>query len=425
MTRLPNPIDLSPRRRVPVRFSIFIPVYNDARWLAGAIDSVLAQSHTDWELVIGDNASERDLASIAAAYTDERIRYHRWDRHTDFVDNHNRTIELCRFEWLQLLSADDRLHPDCLAKMAALIEALAAEDTTPAMVATACRPVDEEGRPAWFEFSGSWRIKELPDGLYDGRAWLHHIAAPGQVPWNVGSLAVNREVASVLGGFFRVEIGLSVDIDMALRVGAYGPVAYIAEPLLDYTVRAGGINRELARKDRARRQMTTHGKVLLSGLAVHEARREVGDDERRFVKKMIGQSFIGRALQHRYLPDGEGRRGALGNVGRAFRHDALVVPRPSPGGPGAGGDLRPALDARPGRRTGSEPGGRPSRGRPARWSPAGSSPASRSSPISSRRRRVRVEPGRGRLTVEGREQCGAEALHGLFLGAGLDAAARR
>jgi glycosyltransferase involved in cell wall biosynthesis len=308
---------------VPVQFSVFIPVYNDARWLAGAIDSVLAQTHQDWELVIGDNASERDLAAIVANYSDERIRYHHWDRHTDFVDNHNRTISLCRFDWLQLLSADDRLHPDCLAKMATRIEELAAGGTIPSMVATACRPIDEDGKPATFEFSGSWRIKRLPDGLYDGRAWLHHIAAPGQVPWNVGSLAVGRHVAEVLGGFFRVEIGLSVDIDMALRVGAYGPVAYIDETLLDYTVRGGGINRELARKDRARARMTTHGRVLQSGLAVHEARREVGDDERKYVQKMIGQSFIGRALQHRYVPDGNGRRGALDNVVRAFRVDPL------------------------------------------------------------------------------------------------------
>jgi glycosyltransferase involved in cell wall biosynthesis len=308
---------------VPVRFSVFIPVYNDARWLAGAIDSVLAQTHGDWELVIGDNASERDLAAIVAGYSDDRIRYTRWDTHTDFVDNHNRTIALCQFEWLQLLSADDRLHPDCLARMAAVIGELTAAGTVPAMVATACRPIDEDGQPATFEFSGSWRIKRLPDGLYDGRAWLRHVAEPGQVPWNVGSLAVGRHVTDVLGGFFRVEIGLSVDIDMALRVGAYGPVAYINEPLLDYTVRAGGINRELARKDRTRAQMTTHGKVLLSGLAVHEARREVGEDERRYVRKMIGQSFIGRALQHRYLPDGSGRRGALGNVARAFRHDPV------------------------------------------------------------------------------------------------------
>jgi len=307
--------------RVPVRFSVFIPAYNDARWLPGTIESVLAQTHQDWELVVGDNASEKDLQSIVAAYADERIRYHRFDTHVDLVDNHNRTLALCRFEWLNLLSADDRLDPNCLATMAARIEELQAAGTTPAMVLTACRPVDEDGRPATYEFSRSWAIKRLDDGLYDGRAWLHHIAAPGQVPWNVGSLAVSRDVIEVMGGYYRTEIGLSVDIDMALRVSAYGPVAYIDQPLLDYTVRSGGMNKEVARKDRARARMTSHGAVLRSGLAVHEARRQVGDDERRYVRRMIAQSFIGRALQHRYLPDGGGRRGAIGNVARAFRYD--------------------------------------------------------------------------------------------------------
>jgi len=306
---------------VSVRISVFIPAYNDARWLGGAIDSVLAQSHQDWELVVGDNASERDLQSIVAGYDDERIRYHRFESHVGLVDNHNRTLALCRYEWLNLLSADDRLDPECLAAMAARVEELQARGTTPAMVLTACRPVHEDGTPATYEFSRSWRIKQLPDGLYDGRAWLHHIAEPGQVPWNVGSLAVSRDVVEVMGGYYREEIGLSVDIDMALRVGAYGPVAYIDRPLLDYTVRSGGMNREVARKDRARARMTSQGAVLRSGLAVHEVRREVGEDERRYVRRMIAQSFIGRALQHRYLPDGAGRRAAIGNVARAFRYD--------------------------------------------------------------------------------------------------------
>ena len=332
---------------MPVRFSIFIPIYNDARWLAGAIECVLAQTHQDWELVIGDNASEKDLASIVAGYPDERIRYHHWDSHTDFVDNHNRTIGLCSYEWLNLLSADDRLHPDALAKMAARIEALAADGVTPAMVATACRPIDEHGQPATFEFSGSWQIKHLADGLHDGRAWLRHIAEPGQVPWNVGALALSRDVYRVLGGFFRVEIGLAVDLEMALRVGAYGPIAYLDEPLLDYTVRSGGINKELARKDRSRSQMTTVGQVLLSGLAVHEARREVGDDERRFVRKMIAQSFVGRALQHRYLPDGRGWRGAFENVVRAFGMGSALVPRRPPGDAWRGGTGRAARHDRP------------------------------------------------------------------------------
>jgi len=106
---------------VAMPFSIFIPVWNDQCWLGGAIESVLAQSYPDWELVIGDNASDEDLRSVVEAYTDPRIRYWRWPTHTDLFANFNRTMQLCSGEWLQLLSADVRLHPPCPARMAAAI----------------------------------------------------------------------------------------------------------------------------------------------------------------------------------------------------------------------------------------------------------------------------------------------------------------
>jgi glycosyltransferase involved in cell wall biosynthesis len=307
---------------VTVSFSIFTPVYNDARWLPGAIESVLRQTYPHWELVIGDNASDSDLASIVAAHPDERIRYRRWDRHTGVVDNHNRTILLCRNDWLQLLSADDRLAPDCLGRMAARIEEAMAAGREPALVITACRPIFEDGSEARHAHSGSWRLKHLPSGTYQPAQWLRHVAEPGQVPWNVGSVALARQVWEVMGGFFREEVGL-FDIDMILRAAAYGPVEYLDEELLDYTVRPDAFNKELSRMDRANRRLTGLGEAVLSGLAVHEARRSVSPDERRFVERQVAGMFIGRALQQRYLPGGRGRPGALTDLRRAFDWDML------------------------------------------------------------------------------------------------------
>jgi glycosyltransferase involved in cell wall biosynthesis len=308
---------------VPATFSVFTPVYNDARWLPGAIESVLQQTYPHWELVIGDNASERDLASIVGGYPDERIRYRRWERHTGFADNHNRTILLCRNDWLQILSADDRLAPTCLERMADRIDKAAAAGREPALVISACRPVFEDGSEARHAFSGSWRLKRLPTGSYEPAQWLRHVAEPGQVPWNVGSVALSRHVWEVMGGFFREEIGLSIDIDMVTRASAYGPVEYLDEELLDYTVRAGGINKELARNDRAGRRLTTLGAALLDGLAVHEARRTVSPEERRYVERQVAVTFVGRALQQRYLSGGRGLRGALADLRRAFDWNRL------------------------------------------------------------------------------------------------------
>ena len=61
------------------RFSIFIPVRNGAAWIEGAIESVLAQTYTHWELIIGDNVSDDGLEAVLDRYAgDPRIRCHRW-----------------------------------------------------------------------------------------------------------------------------------------------------------------------------------------------------------------------------------------------------------------------------------------------------------------------------------------------------------
>ncbi|HEY2593777.1 MAG TPA: glycosyltransferase family A protein, partial [Chloroflexota bacterium] len=170
--------------RMRLRFSVVIPVWNDAYWLPGAIESVLRQSYQDWELVIGDNASSQDLETIVAGYHDPRIRYHRFERHVDASANHNRTMALSRYEWIQLLCADDRLHPQCLERSAArLIEATSSSKRV-AMLVTACRRVDVSGQPTDIVRTDrvSYRPVQLqciPDGLYDAERWLRVNAAPG------------------------------------------------------------------------------------------------------------------------------------------------------------------------------------------------------------------------------------------------------
>src|SRR6476659_9334255 len=124
-----------------IRFSIFIPVWNGARWIPRAIRSLLEQTYPHWELVIGDNASDDDLCAIVKQFTDPRIRYHRWSEHTEIFENYNRTMQLCRFEWIQLLCCDDRLLPACLERLAGRIAA-ATQTNRLAMVIGAARRVD-------------------------------------------------------------------------------------------------------------------------------------------------------------------------------------------------------------------------------------------------------------------------------------------
>jgi glycosyltransferase involved in cell wall biosynthesis len=305
-----------------LRFSVAIPVWNDAYWLPGAIESVLAQSYQDWELVIGDNASSQDLAAIVARYDDPRIRYHRFDRHVDASANHNRTMALSRHDWIQVLCADDRLQPLCLERSAARLKKAMTSSKRPVMLVTACRRVDVSGQPTDIVRTDrvSYRPVQLqciPDGDYEAERWLRVNAAAGVRPWMIGSVAIAADLFHEIGGF-RAEMGLCHDLELTMRVAAYGDVVYVDEPLLDYTVREDSITSTLVRQHvRQGTAMVEVGAAWLSILNTHRARRHVSAAERAVIHAAIARAFLQRALLHATAAEGHGRRAALLDVVRA------------------------------------------------------------------------------------------------------------
>jgi GT2 family glycosyltransferase len=316
-----------PGKEAPVRFSVFIPVWNDTVWLPGAIESVLAQDYPHWDLIVGDNASDADVAGVVASYDDARIRYHRFATHVPIDENFNRTALLAESEWVQLLCADDRLRRGCLSRLAnAIHEASAAISSSApgerrlALALTACRRVYPNGEPADRVWYGSKPKLPARSGTYDSKSWFGLLMQDGQPPWNAGSIAVSRSVIEESGGFFRPEVGLSCDVEMVLRAGAYGDVVYVDEPLLDFTVRSDADNAVRLWANRAKGSaQTPSGAAILAALRVHEHRRAMTPAERRMAFAAISRSHLQRAAQHRVLADGLGRRGAIRDVLQAVR----------------------------------------------------------------------------------------------------------
>jgi glycosyltransferase involved in cell wall biosynthesis len=95
-----------------------MPVYNGERFVRQALDSLVAQSFTDLEIVISDNASIDGTAAICAEYArrDARIRYVRNARNIGLAKNFQRVVALSTGHYFKLANADDLCSPDLVAQ---------------------------------------------------------------------------------------------------------------------------------------------------------------------------------------------------------------------------------------------------------------------------------------------------------------------
>ena len=114
--------------RVEGLVSIIVPIYNAERFLAEAIDSVLAQTYTDWELLLIDDGStdrSTEIAQQYAASNPERIHFleHSGRRNFGVCSSRNLGIGRSRGEYIALLDADDVWLPSKLAEQIALMKA--------------------------------------------------------------------------------------------------------------------------------------------------------------------------------------------------------------------------------------------------------------------------------------------------------------
>jgi glycosyltransferase involved in cell wall biosynthesis len=98
-----------------VDVTVGIPTWNRSHLLRGAIESVLAQRYQNFTLIVSDNASEDDTATVVAAYRDPRIVFSPLKANIGRAANFNRLIQLAKTEFVVLLGDDDQLHPEHLS----------------------------------------------------------------------------------------------------------------------------------------------------------------------------------------------------------------------------------------------------------------------------------------------------------------------
>jgi glycosyltransferase involved in cell wall biosynthesis len=89
-------------------FSIIIPTYNRAHTIRRAIESVLAQTYADWELIIVDDGSTDKTAELVRSYEDRRIRYV-WQENKERSAARNHGVQLAMGEYMCFMDSDDEI----------------------------------------------------------------------------------------------------------------------------------------------------------------------------------------------------------------------------------------------------------------------------------------------------------------------------
>lgn len=107
---------------VPPAVTVLMPVYNAGRFLREAIESVLCQSWTDFELLVLDDGSTDDSAALAAAFGDARIRVVHNESNLRLVATLNRGLELAHGRYVARMDADDICLPQRLARQVSFLE---------------------------------------------------------------------------------------------------------------------------------------------------------------------------------------------------------------------------------------------------------------------------------------------------------------
>jgi len=127
------------------KVSIGLPVYNGDEFLSKAIESILGQTFTDFELIISDNASTDRTAAICQSYAaqDSRIRYYRNATNIGGANNGNRTFQLARGTYFRWAAHDDLCAPELIEKCVAVLD----HDPNVVLCYTQTVNIDQKGNP--------------------------------------------------------------------------------------------------------------------------------------------------------------------------------------------------------------------------------------------------------------------------------------
>lgn len=213
-----------------MKFSVVIPLYNKAPYILCTIQSVLAQSFTDFEVLVVDDGSSDGGAELVKAMDDPRIRLiHQVNAGVSAA--RNRGIALAQGEWVAFLDADDWHHPNHLKCLLDVNDAWPQADAIATDYILVTDTKEGPWPPPWQTDIDTPKIELITDLP---RRWM---VGPTLCS---SSVAVRKQRLQQMQPCFPIGESQAEDLDFWFRLGEQTPIALAHAPLVAYRIDVDG-----------------------------------------------------------------------------------------------------------------------------------------------------------------------------------------
>jgi glycosyltransferase involved in cell wall biosynthesis len=225
------------------RVSVCIAAFNAAPWIRRAVRSVQAQTYSDFEVIVVDDASTDGTPDHVRALDDPRIRLLCNSRNLGQAGNWNRAVSFARGGLIKFLCADDVLYADCLETMVPIF------DLNPQVGLVFSRRDVESDEP---DVVAKWNAKHAGGHARFGDLGEVNSGPPLAARWIAGRLGrnwvgeptnvmVSKACLDQIGGF-NLRIRQRVDMDLWIRAMFFFDVGFVNRPLARYSLRSGSVS---------------------------------------------------------------------------------------------------------------------------------------------------------------------------------------
>jgi len=281
-----------------MKVSVVVPTRNRSTLLSMTLRSVLRQQQVELEVIVIDEASTDDTATMLATLGDARVRIIHHDRPLGVSAARNRGAAEAHGEWLAFVDDDDLWAPDKLARQIQAAETADRDWAYGGSVNITDRGHVVYGRPP---LSPEEMVAALP----------RYNAIPGG-----GSNVVVRRATWTLAGPFDTRLRNTEDWEMWIRLAKHGPPAWVCSPLVGYRVHNSNSSLDIAEIVRGTKLIETlhhttadwgrlHRWLAESCLRSGQRREALGQFARAAVRGQLGgvasdlRDILRRRVEHR------------------------------------------------------------------------------------------------------------------------------